>query len=124
MLRALAPQAEVIENRVFVVDGPLASSAGITAGIGGLAYAGIPVTHRDTNHAVTFITGHGVDGKLTHLDWAAVSRGAPTLVFYMARKANAIVNAPAAALDPVGRGVARTRMPRLRPDGRVREPWP
>jgi transcriptional regulator GlxA family with amidase domain len=32
-LRALAPQAQVIENRVFVVDGPLASSAGITAGI-------------------------------------------------------------------------------------------
>ncbi len=59
---------------------------GITAGIGGLAYAGIPVTHRDTNHAVTFITGHGIDGKLTKLDWAAVSRGAPTLVLYMARK--------------------------------------
>jgi len=32
-LRALAPQAKVIDNRVFVVDGPLASSAGITAGI-------------------------------------------------------------------------------------------
>ncbi|HTK49648.1 MAG TPA: helix-turn-helix domain-containing protein [Gemmatimonadaceae bacterium] len=32
-LRVLAPRAEVIENRVFVVDGPLASSAGITAGI-------------------------------------------------------------------------------------------
>src|SRR5258708_29389274 len=48
---------------------------GITAGIGGLAYAGIPVTHRDTNHAVTFIAGHGIDGKLTRLDWAAVSRG-------------------------------------------------
>ena len=32
-LRALAPQATVIDNRVFVVDGPLASSAGITAGI-------------------------------------------------------------------------------------------
>jgi uroporphyrin-III C-methyltransferase len=59
---------------------------GITAGIGGLAYAGIPVTHRDTNHAVTFITGHGADGKLTRLDWTAVSRGAPTLVLYMARK--------------------------------------
>ena len=32
-LRVLAPQAQVIENRVFVVDGPIASSAGITAGI-------------------------------------------------------------------------------------------
>jgi transcriptional regulator GlxA family with amidase domain len=32
-LRALAPQANVIDNRVFVVDGPVASSAGITAGI-------------------------------------------------------------------------------------------
>ncbi|MEO8316609.1 MAG: helix-turn-helix domain-containing protein, partial [Pseudomonadota bacterium] len=32
-LRALAPQAQVVDNRVFVVDGPLASSAGITAGI-------------------------------------------------------------------------------------------
>ncbi|HYS44792.1 MAG TPA: SAM-dependent methyltransferase, partial [Rhizomicrobium sp.] len=36
--------------------------------------------------AVTFITGHGVDGKLTRLDWRAVSHGAPTLVLYMARK--------------------------------------
>ena len=32
-LRKLAPRAKVIDNRVFVVDGPLASSAGITAGI-------------------------------------------------------------------------------------------
>jgi transcriptional regulator GlxA family with amidase domain len=32
-LRRLAPQAKVIDNRVFVVDGPVASSAGITAGI-------------------------------------------------------------------------------------------
>jgi uroporphyrin-III C-methyltransferase len=73
---------------------------GITAGIGGLAYAGIPVTHRDTNHAVTFITGHGVDGKLTRLDWAAVSRGAQTLVFYMARKFAAEISQ---ALQAAGR---------------------
>ena len=60
---------------------------GITAGIGGLAYAGIPVTHRDTNHAVTFVTGHGVTGDVPDgLDWAALSRGAPVLVFYMALK--------------------------------------
>lgn len=32
-LRALAPRAQVIDNRVFVVDGAVASSAGITAGI-------------------------------------------------------------------------------------------
>jgi transcriptional regulator GlxA family with amidase domain len=32
-LRGLAPQATLIGNRVFVVDGPIASSAGITAGI-------------------------------------------------------------------------------------------
>jgi transcriptional regulator GlxA family with amidase domain len=32
-LQALAPQTCVMDNRVFVVDGPIASSAGITAGI-------------------------------------------------------------------------------------------
>jgi transcriptional regulator GlxA family with amidase domain len=32
-LRALARDAQVVNNRVFVVDGPVASSAGITAGI-------------------------------------------------------------------------------------------
>lgn len=78
---------------------------GITAGIGGLAYAGIPVTHRDTNHAVTFITGHGVDGKLTKLDWNAVAHGAPTLVFYMGRKfageiAEALMAAGRSAAEP------------------------
>jgi uroporphyrin-III C-methyltransferase len=58
---------------------------GVTAGIGGLAYAGIPVTHRDTNHAVTFVTGHGADGKLPDHDWASIARGSPTIVLYMAR---------------------------------------
>src|SRR5205814_7539106 len=37
---------------------------GITAGIGGPAYAGIPVTHRDTNSAVTFLTGHDSNGDV------------------------------------------------------------
>jgi uroporphyrin-III C-methyltransferase len=57
---------------------------GVTAGIGGLAYAGIPVTHRDTNHAVTFITGHGPDGNLPVFDWRSLAKGSPVLVFYMA----------------------------------------
>jgi uroporphyrin-III C-methyltransferase len=57
---------------------------GVTAGIGGLAYAGIPTTHRDTNHAVTFVTGHGTDGGIPDLDWAAIAKGSPTIVLYMA----------------------------------------
>lgn len=57
---------------------------GITAGIGGLAYAGIPVTSRDTNAAVTFITGHTANGEVPDdLDWACLSRGSPVLVIYM-----------------------------------------
>lgn len=60
---------------------------GVTAAIGGLGYAGIPVTHRDTNSAVTFITGHGIGGRVPdNLDWNALARGAPVLVFYMALK--------------------------------------
>ena len=58
---------------------------GITAGIGGLAYAGIPTTHRDVNAAVTFVTGHQAGGNLPeHLDWAALAKGSPVLVIYMA----------------------------------------
>jgi len=59
---------------------------GITAGIGGIAYAGIPATHRDTNQAVTFITGSGSGGLAPDLDWAAIAKGSPSLVLYMARK--------------------------------------
>src|SRR5437773_230126 len=58
--------------------------AGADAGIGGLAYAGIPVTHRDINQVVTFITGHGVDGTLPALDWDSLASGSSTLVLYMA----------------------------------------
>jgi uroporphyrin-III C-methyltransferase len=60
---------------------------GVTAGIGGLAYAGIPVTHRDINSAVTFLTGHNSNGAVPdQIDWDAIARGAPVLVLYMALK--------------------------------------
>ena len=60
---------------------------GISSGIGGLAYAGIPVTHREINSAVTFVTGHKVAGEVPDgLDWAALARGSPVLVVYMALK--------------------------------------
>ena len=60
---------------------------GITAGIGGLAYAGIPVTHRDTNQVVTFLTGHDQNGLVPDaIDWDAVAKGSPVIVMYMAMK--------------------------------------
>ena len=75
---------------------------GITAAIGGLAYAGIPMTHRDANAAVTFITGHTIGGAVPdQLDWEALARGAPVLVIYMALKHLAEI---AARLERAGRG--------------------
>jgi uroporphyrin-III C-methyltransferase len=63
---------------------PFRMVPGITAGIGGLAYAGIPATHRDTNAAITFITGHATGGAVpSDLDWKALAKGSPTLVIYM-----------------------------------------
>ena len=57
---------------------------GISAGIGGTAAAGIPVTHRGLAHSVAFVTGHDASGELPELDWAALARGADVLVLYMA----------------------------------------
>ncbi|WP_226553596.1 uroporphyrinogen-III C-methyltransferase [Celeribacter naphthalenivorans] len=65
---------------------PVRIIPGISAGIGGLAYAGIPVTHRDVNQAVTFVTGHDKTGAATQLDWAAMGRAGGVLVIYMGMK--------------------------------------
>lgn len=60
---------------------------GISSGLGGLAYAGIPVTHRDTNHAVIFLTGHDESGAVPgSVDWPAVAKAAPVIVMFMAVK--------------------------------------
>lgn len=57
---------------------------GITAGYAVPAYAGIPVTHRDFVSCVTFATGHEDPTKgETALDWAKISAGSGTLVFFM-----------------------------------------
>ncbi|HUD52090.1 uroporphyrinogen-III C-methyltransferase, partial [Parvibaculum sp.] len=75
------------EEALALVDAgiPFRLVPGVTAGIGGLGYAGIPVTHRDVNHAVTFITGHMAGGEVPeHLDWPSIARGSPVIVLYMA----------------------------------------
>lgn len=74
---------------------------GISAGIGGLAYAGIPVTHRETNHNVTFLTGHDAGGVVPDaIDWDSVAKGSPVIVMYMAMKH---VHAIVAKLRAAGR---------------------
>src|ERR1700691_1002678 len=58
---------------------------GVTSGIAAPAYAGIPVTHRDHNTAVTFVTGHeDADKALSTLDWSKLANPGQTLVLYMA----------------------------------------
>lgn len=77
------------EEALSLVDAgiPFRIIPGISAGIGGLAYAGIPVTHRDVNQTVTFLTGHDQTGLTpTAIDWDGVAKGAPVLVMYMAMK--------------------------------------
>ncbi len=72
----------LVENEV-----PFRIVPGITAGIGGLAYAGIAVTHRETNHNVTFLTGHDAGGIVPDaIDWASIAKGSPVIVMYMAMK--------------------------------------
>lgn len=75
------------EAQTLVQHGvPLRIIPGISAGIGGLAYAGVPVTHRDVNQAVTFVTGHDRTGGKTGVDWQAIGRGSQVIVIYMGMK--------------------------------------
>ncbi|MCB4823466.1 uroporphyrinogen-III C-methyltransferase [Roseicella aerolata] len=58
---------------------------GVTAGLAAPAAAGIPVTHRGTARAVTFVTGHDAAGNLPDsIDWAALGRAGGTITAFMA----------------------------------------
>ena len=75
---------------------------GVTAGVAGPAYAGIPVTHRDAASAVAFVTGHEDPSKdSSALDWAALAAFPGTLVFYMGVRQLPLI---AARLVEGGRG--------------------
>lgn len=56
----------------------------VSSACGGPAYAGIPVTHRDHNSVVSFITGHEDPTKEnSHIDWSKLAHNEATLVFLM-----------------------------------------
>jgi len=76
---------------------------GISAGVGGAAAAGIPVTHRGLAHSVAFVTGHDAGGDVPELDWAALARGSDVLVLYMALRQ---IGSIAAHLLAAGRDAA------------------
>ena len=76
---------------------------GVSAGIGGPAYAGIPLTHRNHNSVGTFLTGQGTGGGVPDgIDWGAISRGSPVIVMYMVVKQLTVIAAKliAAGRDP------------------------
>ncbi|MDB5394727.1 MAG: uroporphyrin-III methyltransferase [Rhodospirillales bacterium] len=56
---------------------------GVTAGLGGLAYANIPATTRDTNHGVILVTGQYAAGNERGMDWAAVAQTKLPIILYM-----------------------------------------
>ena len=57
---------------------------GISSAIGGPAYAGIPVTHRDHNTQLTIFTGHEDPTKgFSSVDYAQLAKAPGTKVFLM-----------------------------------------
>ena len=75
------------EALAFVAAGvPFRVVPGITAGIGGLGYAGIPLTHRQAAGTIAFVTGHQAaadPGLASSVDWSALATACEVLVVYM-----------------------------------------
>ena len=73
-------EAEALE----IADCQFEIVPGVTSAIAGPAYAGIPVTHRAHNTAVTFFTGHEDPTKPeSNLDYAALAKVPGTKVMLM-----------------------------------------
>lgn len=56
---------------------------GVTSSIGGLAYAGIPVTHRDFASSFHVVTGHAKKDDSLDINWESLAREKGTVVFLM-----------------------------------------
>jgi len=56
---------------------------GISAGIAGSAYAGIPVSDGQSNQVISFVTGHDTSGNVAAVNWQALANSSPVIVFYM-----------------------------------------
>lgn len=68
---------------------PVSVVPGITAALGCAASVGIPLTHRRLASAVTFVTGHGAEGR--EAAWPALAASGHTLAIYMgATEASAV----------------------------------
>jgi len=84
---------------------------GVTSAIGGLAYAGIPVTHRSSNAVLTIFTGHEEPGKeASGIDYKALATAQGTKVMLMGmERLGMITERLAEAGMPVSHPVALVR---------------
>jgi len=119
------------ELEVLAAQGiPCLVVPGITAALGAAAGAGIPLTHRELSHSVTFVSGHAAfEGSL---DWRSLARPAQTVVFYMGitqlprivarlRAAGAAADEPAALIEQAtlpGQRVLRSQLASVAEVGR------
>lgn len=56
---------------------------GISSSLAGLAYAGIPITHRGVAHGFHVVTAHNRKDELADIDFHAMAQGKETCVFLM-----------------------------------------
>lgn len=76
---------------------------GISSALAGLAYAGIPITHRGLSTGFHVVTAHNRRDELADIDFAAMAKGRDTLVFLMGlSKLGEIVNGLLSAGMPEG----------------------
>ena len=68
----------LVENRI-----PFEVVPGVTSAIGGAAYGGIPVTHRDYASSLHIITGHAKNNEEPDIRYDALVQAQGTLVFLM-----------------------------------------